>query len=129
MPELPDICVYIEALERRTEGRVLEKVRIAGNPDGLLDARAYELDITAVRMVTEKRGAVPHDSRQVKDFARPDVQHGILQELGQQAAQPVRLGEHQPFEDRPVFLVQIGSTQLLHGAPDGRERVLDFKCH
>jgi formamidopyrimidine-DNA glycosylase len=30
VPELPDISVYIEALQRRTEGRVLEKVRIAG---------------------------------------------------------------------------------------------------
>ena len=30
MPELPDISVTIEALQRRTEGRVLEKVRIAG---------------------------------------------------------------------------------------------------
>lgn len=29
MPELPDITVYIEALERRVLGRVLEKIRIA----------------------------------------------------------------------------------------------------
>ena len=28
MPELPDIAVYIEALEERIAGRVLEKVRI-----------------------------------------------------------------------------------------------------
>ena len=30
MPELPDIVVYIEALEHRVLGRVLERVRIAG---------------------------------------------------------------------------------------------------
>ncbi|HWN74147.1 MAG TPA: DNA-formamidopyrimidine glycosylase family protein [Candidatus Udaeobacter sp.] len=30
MPELPDIVVYIEALEQRVVGRVLERVRIAG---------------------------------------------------------------------------------------------------
>jgi formamidopyrimidine-DNA glycosylase len=30
MPELPDIVVYIEALEQRVLGRVLERVRIAG---------------------------------------------------------------------------------------------------
>jgi formamidopyrimidine-DNA glycosylase len=30
MPELPDIVVYIEALEQRVHGRVLERVRIAG---------------------------------------------------------------------------------------------------
>ena len=30
MPELPDIAVYIEALEQRVLGRVLERVRIAG---------------------------------------------------------------------------------------------------
>lgn len=29
MPELPDITIYIEALERRVVGRVLEKIRIA----------------------------------------------------------------------------------------------------
>ena len=28
MPELPDITVYLEALERRVVGRVLEKIRI-----------------------------------------------------------------------------------------------------
>ncbi len=30
MPELPDIVVYIEALEQRVRGRALERVRIAG---------------------------------------------------------------------------------------------------
>ena len=30
MPELPDIVVYIEALERRILGRVLERVLVAG---------------------------------------------------------------------------------------------------
>ena len=30
MPELPDIVVYVEALEQRVLGRVLERVRIAG---------------------------------------------------------------------------------------------------
>ena len=29
MPELPDIVVYIEALEKRIQGSVLERVRIA----------------------------------------------------------------------------------------------------
>src|SRR6516225_6037989 len=30
MPELPDVTVYIEALEQRIVGRVLESVQIAG---------------------------------------------------------------------------------------------------
>ncbi len=30
MPELPDIVVYIEALEQRVLGHVLQRVRIAG---------------------------------------------------------------------------------------------------
>ncbi len=30
MPELPDIAIYLEALERRVLGRVLQRVRIAG---------------------------------------------------------------------------------------------------
>ncbi len=30
MPELPDITVYIEALERRIVGRVLERALVAG---------------------------------------------------------------------------------------------------
>ena len=30
MPELPDITVYIEALERRIRGARLERVRVAG---------------------------------------------------------------------------------------------------
>ena len=30
MPELPDIAVYIEALAERIQGRVLERIRIAG---------------------------------------------------------------------------------------------------
>ena len=30
MPELPDIVVYLEALEQRVLGHVLERVRIAG---------------------------------------------------------------------------------------------------
>jgi formamidopyrimidine-DNA glycosylase len=29
MPELPDVCVYLEALERRVVGRVLERIRLA----------------------------------------------------------------------------------------------------
>ena len=30
MPELPDIIVYLEALEQRVLGHVLERMRIAG---------------------------------------------------------------------------------------------------
>ena len=29
MPELPDVCVYLEALERQVVGRVLERIRLA----------------------------------------------------------------------------------------------------
>lgn len=29
MPELPDVCVYLEALERKVVGRVLERIRLA----------------------------------------------------------------------------------------------------
>jgi formamidopyrimidine-DNA glycosylase len=29
MPELPDVCVYLEALERKVAGRVLERIRLA----------------------------------------------------------------------------------------------------
>jgi len=29
MPELPDVCVYLEALERHVVGRKLERLRIA----------------------------------------------------------------------------------------------------
>src|SRR6185436_14834941 len=32
MPEIPDITVYIEALEKRTLGQKLEKVRLGRNP-------------------------------------------------------------------------------------------------
>ena len=30
MPELPDVTVYIEALEKRIGGEILERVRVAG---------------------------------------------------------------------------------------------------
>src|SRR3989304_6365341 len=29
MPELPDVCVYLEALERKVVGRTLERIRVA----------------------------------------------------------------------------------------------------
>jgi formamidopyrimidine-DNA glycosylase len=44
MPELPDVCVYIEALERTIVGRALERVRIA-TPFVL---RSYDPPIEAV---------------------------------------------------------------------------------
>ena len=30
MPELPDLTIYVEALERRIVGEPLERVRVAG---------------------------------------------------------------------------------------------------
>jgi formamidopyrimidine-DNA glycosylase len=44
MPELPDVCVYLEALERHVVGRRLEAIRIA-NPFVL---RSYDPPIAAV---------------------------------------------------------------------------------
>src|SRR5438477_8947885 len=44
MPELPDVCVYVEALERTIVGRVLQRVRIA-TPFVL---RSYDPPIDAV---------------------------------------------------------------------------------
>src|SRR5512134_2794698 len=49
MPELPDVCVYLEALERQVVGRVMERIRLA-SPFVL---RSYDppLDATFVRAV------------------------------------------------------------------------------
>ena len=44
MPELPDIVVYIEALERRVLGRVVERVRVAG----ISLLKTYDPPISAV---------------------------------------------------------------------------------
>jgi len=53
MPELPDITVYLEALERRILGRVLEKIRLT-NPF-LLRTAVPPIDSLAGRRVTALR--------------------------------------------------------------------------
>ena len=53
MPELPDIVVYIEALEQRVLSRVLERVRIAG--PFLLRTALPPIDSVQGRKVTELR--------------------------------------------------------------------------
>jgi formamidopyrimidine-DNA glycosylase len=53
MPELPDIVVYIEALEQRVLGHVLERVRIAG--PFLLRTAVPPIDSVQGRKVTELR--------------------------------------------------------------------------
>src|SRR5690349_1021384 len=53
MPELPDIVVYIEALEQRLLGRVLERVRIAG--PFLLRTAAPPIDSVQGHRVVELR--------------------------------------------------------------------------
>jgi len=53
MPELPDIVVYIEALERRVLGHVLERVRIAG--PFLLRTAVPPIDSVEGQKVTELR--------------------------------------------------------------------------
>lgn len=53
MPELPDIVVYIEALEQRVLGHVLERVRIAG--PFLLRTALPPIDSVQGRKVTELR--------------------------------------------------------------------------
>src|SRR5260221_11130809 len=53
MPELPDIVVYIEALEQRVIGRVLARVRIAG--PFLLRTAVPPIDSVQGHKVTELR--------------------------------------------------------------------------
>src|SRR5258708_34934334 len=53
MPELPDIVVYLEALEQRVLGHVLERVRIAG--PFLLRTAVPPVDSVQGRKVTELR--------------------------------------------------------------------------
>src|SRR5246127_505655 len=53
MPELPDIVVYIEALEQRVLGHVLERVRIAG--PFLLRTAVPPIDSVQGHKVTELR--------------------------------------------------------------------------
>jgi len=53
MPELPDIVVYLEALEQRVLGHVLERVRIAG--PFLLRTAVPPIDSVQGRKVTELR--------------------------------------------------------------------------
>ena len=53
MPELPDIVVYIEALEQRVLGHVLQRVRIAG--PFLLRTAAPPIDSVQGQKVTELR--------------------------------------------------------------------------
>jgi formamidopyrimidine-DNA glycosylase len=54
MPELPDITVYIEALETRVRGRVLERVQIAG-PSLLRTAEPALADVEGHRIVGLRR--------------------------------------------------------------------------
>jgi formamidopyrimidine-DNA glycosylase len=66
MPELPDIVVYIEALEQRVSGRVLERVRIAG--PFVLRTAVPPIDSVQGHKITElrrvgKRIAVGFDNR------------------------------------------------------------------
>lgn len=53
MPELPDITVYLEALERRILGHVLQRVRVAG--PFLLRTAAPPVDSVQGQKVTELR--------------------------------------------------------------------------
>jgi formamidopyrimidine-DNA glycosylase len=53
MPELPDITVYIEALDQRIVGHVLDRVQIAG--PFLLRTAAPPIDSVQGRKVTELR--------------------------------------------------------------------------
>jgi formamidopyrimidine-DNA glycosylase len=54
MPELPDITVYIEALETRVRGRVLERVQIAG-PSLLRTAEPAVAQVEGHRVVGLRR--------------------------------------------------------------------------
>jgi formamidopyrimidine-DNA glycosylase len=54
MPELPDITVYLEALETRVRGRVLERVQIAG-PSLLRTAEPPLADVEGHRIVGLRR--------------------------------------------------------------------------
>ena len=53
MPELPDITVYIEALQERVLGRVLERIQIAG--PSLLKTATPRIEAAERRRVTEIR--------------------------------------------------------------------------
>lgn len=66
MPELPDVVVYIEALERRILGHVLERVQIAGpfllrTADPPIEATHQQM-VTALRRVG-KRIAIGFENR------------------------------------------------------------------
>ena len=54
MPELPDVTVYIEALERRIAGRTLNKVRL-GNPFVLRTVDPSPRDLAGKRVTSIKR--------------------------------------------------------------------------
>ena len=54
MPELPDITVYIEALQRRIDGAVLERLRIA-NPFVLRTVEPSAADVAGRRVVGVRR--------------------------------------------------------------------------
>src|ERR1700681_4432123 len=58
MPELPDVVVYIEALERRILGHTLERVRVGG-PSLLRTAEppleaAFHHKVTALRRIGKR---------------------------------------------------------------------------
>jgi formamidopyrimidine-DNA glycosylase len=58
MPELPDVCVYLEALDRKVVGRVLERIRLASpfvlrSYDPPLDA-AFGRTVQGVRRIGKR---------------------------------------------------------------------------
>ncbi|HEX3109234.1 MAG TPA: DNA-formamidopyrimidine glycosylase family protein, partial [Thermoanaerobaculia bacterium] len=54
MPELPDVTIYIEALERRIAGRVLNKIRLA-NPFVLRTVEPGPRDVAGKRVTDVRR--------------------------------------------------------------------------
>jgi formamidopyrimidine-DNA glycosylase len=54
VPELPDVTLYIEAIERRIAGRTLNKIRL-GNPFVLRTVEPAPRDVTGKRVVAIRR--------------------------------------------------------------------------
>jgi len=54
VPELPDVTIYIEALERRIAGRVLNKIRLA-NPFVLRTVEPGPRDVAGKRVIAVRR--------------------------------------------------------------------------
>ena len=57
MPELPDVVVYIESLQKRIVGEVLERVRIA-SPFLLRSVEPPIAEVEGKRVITEATSAV-----------------------------------------------------------------------